>query len=206
VKVNCAAIPGGLLESELFGHERGAFTGAMSSRAGRFELANHGTLFLDEVGELPLELQPKLLRVLQEHEFARLGSTRTLHADVRLIAATNRDLDDLVREQKFRSVLYYRLNVFPFPIPPLRERPEDIPPLVRHYVQRFSSRLGKTIDTIPPETMEVIAYADSVVLDTNQHFRPQAMLRIRISHARGLDQPEGPPRRTGPEGYPGDAA
>ena len=156
VKVNCAAIPGGLIESELFGHERGAFTGAISSRIGRFELANHGTLFLDEIGELPLELQPKLLRVLQEHEFERLGSTRTLHADVRLIAATNRDLEALVREQKFRSDLYYRLNVFPLRIPPLRERPEDIPPLVRHYVQQFSSRLGKTIDTIPPETMDTL--------------------------------------------------
>jgi formate hydrogenlyase transcriptional activator len=156
VKVNCAVIPGGLIESELFGHERGAFTGAISSRIGRFEFANHGTLFLDEIGELPLELQPKLLRVLQEHEFERLGSTRTLHTDVRLIAATNRDLEALVREQKFRSDLYYRLNVFPLRIPPLRERPEDIPPLVRHYVQQFSSRLGKTIDTIPPETMDTL--------------------------------------------------
>jgi formate hydrogenlyase transcriptional activator len=156
VKVNCAAIPSGLLESELFGHERGAFTGAISSRNGRFELANHGTLFLDEIGELPLELQPKLLRVLQEHEFERLGSTRSLHIDVRLIAATNRDLEVLVREEKFRSDLYYRLNVFPVRIPPLRARPEDIPLLVRHYVQQFSRRLGKTIDTIPSETMNTL--------------------------------------------------
>jgi formate hydrogenlyase transcriptional activator len=156
VKVNCAAIPATLLESELFGHERGAFTGAVASRVGRFELANHGALFLDEIGELPLELQPKLLRVLQEHEFERLGSTRTLHVDVRLIAATNRDLDELIQEHKFRSDLYYRLNVFPIYIPPLRERPEDIPPLVRHYVQHFSSRLGKTIDTIPAETMDTL--------------------------------------------------
>ena len=156
VKVNCAAIPATLLESELFGHERGAFTGAIASRVGRFELANHGTLLLDEIGELPLELQPKLLRVLQEHEFERLGSTRTLHVDVRLIAATNRDLDELIQEHKFRSDLYYRLNVFPIYIPPLRERPEDIPPLVRHYVQQFSSRLGKTIDTIPAETIDTL--------------------------------------------------
>jgi formate hydrogenlyase transcriptional activator len=158
VKVNCAAIPATLLESELFGHERGAFTGAVASRMGRFEVANHGTLFLDEIGELPVELQPKLLRVLQEHEFERLGSTRTLHVDVRLIAATNRDLDELIQEHKFRSDLYYRLNVFPIYIPPLRERPEDIPPLVRHYVKHFSSRLGKAIDTIPVETMDTLVH------------------------------------------------
>ena len=156
VKVNCAAIPGSLLESELFGHERGAFTGAIASRAGRFELANHGTIFLDEIGELPLELQPKLLRVLQEREFERLGSTRTLHTDARLIAATNRDLDEMIRENQFRSDLYYRLNVFPIRIPPLRERPEDIPLLVRHYVRQFSRRLGKNIDVIPPETMDAL--------------------------------------------------
>jgi formate hydrogenlyase transcriptional activator len=156
VKLNCAAIPGPLLESELFGHERGAFTGAISSRVGRFELANHGTIFLDEIGDLPLELQPKLLRVLQEHEFERLGSTRTLHTDARLIAATNRDLEEMIREGKFRSDLYYRLNVFPIRIPPLRERPEDIPLLVRHYVGQFSRRLGKNIDVIPPETMEAL--------------------------------------------------
>ena len=156
VKVNCAAIPGTLLESELFGHERGAFTGAVASRMGRFEIANHGTLFLDEIGELPLELQPKLLRVLQEQEFERLGSTRTVHTDVRLIAATNRDLAELIRERKFRSDLYYRLNVFPIYIPPLRERPEDIPVLARHYVQQFGLRLGKSIDTIPPETMDTL--------------------------------------------------
>ena len=123
---------------------------------GRFELANHGTIFLDEIGDLPLELQPKLLRVLQEHEFERLGSTRTLHTDARLIAATNRDLEEMIREGKFRSDLYYRLNVFPIRIPPLRERPEDIPLLARHYVRQFSRRLGKNIDVIPPETMDAL--------------------------------------------------
>jgi len=156
VKLNCAAIPTGLLESEMFGHEKGAFTGAIAQRIGRFELANHGTMFLDEIGEIPLELQPKLLRVLQEREFERLGSARTLRTDARLIAATNRDLETLVKEQKFRSDLYYRLNVFPVRVPALRERPEDIPLLVRHFVQQFSRRLGKTIDAIPAETMSAL--------------------------------------------------
>src|ERR1700733_12720115 len=156
VKLNCAAIPTGLLESELFGHEKGAFTGAIMQRVGRFELANRGTIFLDEVGEIPLELQPKLLRVLQEREFERLGSTRTLRSDARLIAATNRDLEAMANEQKFRSDLYYRLNVFPVRVPALRERPEDIPLLVRHFVQQFSRRLGKAIDAIPAETMTAL--------------------------------------------------
>ena len=156
VKLNCAAIPRDLLESELFGHERGAFTGAISQRVGRFELAHRGTIFLDEIGEIPPELQPKLLRVLQEREFERLGSTRTLRSDARLIAATNRDLDVMVDEQKFRSDLYYRLNVFPIRVPALRERREDIPLLVRHFVQQFSQRNNRVINTIPSETMEAL--------------------------------------------------
>ena len=156
VKLNCAAIPTGLLESELFGHEKGAFTGAISQRVGRFELAHRGTIFLDEIGEIPLELQPKLLRVLQEREFERLGSTRTLRTDARLIAATNRDLKAMVDEQKFRSDLYYRLNVFPIRVPALRERREDIPLLVRHFVQQFSQRNNREINSIPSETMEAL--------------------------------------------------
>jgi formate hydrogenlyase transcriptional activator len=157
VKLNCAAIPTGLLESELFGHEKGAFTGAIAQRAGRFELAHGGTLFLDEVGDIPLELQSKLLRVLQEQEFERLGSTRTIRVDVRLIAATNRDLVSMVADKQFRSDLYYRLNVFPIVNPPLRDRQEDIVPLVRYFTQKFSRLMKKRIDTIPSEAMTLLS-------------------------------------------------
>jgi formate hydrogenlyase transcriptional activator len=156
VKLNCAAIPLDLLESELFGHEKGAFTGAIAQKIGRFELADKGTLFLDEVGDIPQALQPKLLRVLQEQEFERLGSTRTHHVDVRVVAATNRDLTEMVKRREFRSDLYYRLNVFPILLPPLRERREDIPALVTHFVETFGRRMSKKIEHVPPETMSAL--------------------------------------------------
>jgi formate hydrogenlyase transcriptional activator len=156
VRINCAAIPSGLLESELFGHERGAFTGALMQKKGRFELADEGSLFLDEIGDIPLELQPKLLRAVQEQEFERLGSARTIRVNVRMIAATHRNLSGMIREGKFREDLYYRLNVFPVAIPPLRERREDIPLLVNYFVSKLSRQMGRQIKTIPPRTMELL--------------------------------------------------
>jgi formate hydrogenlyase transcriptional activator len=156
VKVNCAAIPAGLLESELFGHERGAFTGAVNSHVGRFALADRGTLFLDEIGDMPLELQAKMLRVLQEREFEAVGSTRTTRVDVRVVAATNQDLKQMARDREFREDLYYRLNVFPIYLPPLRERKADIPDLVEYFVQQFAASMGKSIESIPEETMRFL--------------------------------------------------
>ena len=160
VKLNCAAIPAALLESELFGHERGAFTGAIAQTMGRFQQADNGTLFLDEIGDLPLELQPKLLRALQEQEFERLGCGRTIRVNVRVVAATNQDLAQMVSARQFRADLYYRLNVIPIFLPPLRERPDDIPQLVEHFVQKYSARLNKPIDTIPGEVMELLRCHD----------------------------------------------
>ena len=160
IKLNCAAIPAGLLESELFGHERGAFTGALTQRIGRLQLANRGTLFLDEIGDLPLELQPKPLRALQEQEFERLGSSQTIRVDVRIVAATNHSLAQMVDERKFRADLYYRLNVFPVMLPALRDRVDDIPALVRHFVRVFAARMHKQIDGIPEHVMDVLQRHD----------------------------------------------
>jgi DNA-binding NtrC family response regulator len=189
VKLNCAAIPSGLLESELFGHEKGAFTGAVAQKVGRFELANGGTLFLDEVGDIPLELQPKLLRVLQEQEFERLGSTRTIQVDVRLVAATNRDLAQMAAQKQFREDLYFRLNVFPIRIPPLRERAGDIPLLVRHFVEKYAQRMNKRIETIPEEAMTALCrYTWPGNIRELQNFieravilTPDSVLKIQIS-------------------------
>ena len=160
VKVNCAAIPASLLESELFGHEKGSFTGAVAQKIGRFELAHQGTLFLDEIGEMPLELQPKLLRAIQDQEFERVGGNRTIRTDVRFVAATNRDLKAMVEEGKFRADLYYRLHVFPLNVPPLRERREDIPLLTRYFVQKHAERMGRNIDTIPTSVMDALTNYD----------------------------------------------
>jgi formate hydrogenlyase transcriptional activator len=197
IKVNCAAIPLGLLESELFGHERGAFTGAIVRKIGRFELAHKGTLFLDEVGDIPPELQPKLLRVLQEQEFERLGSTRTQHVDVRLVAATNVNLGQLVAEKKFRSDLYYRLNVFPIVVPPLRERRGDIPILVHHFSNKYARRMGRKIESIPKEAMDALSrYAWPGNIRELQNLMERAVLLSTGSSLRvplgeivaGLDQ------------------
>jgi formate hydrogenlyase transcriptional activator len=160
VKVNCAAMPAGLLESELFGHERGAYTGAMNQAIGRFERAHTGTLFLDEIGDLPIDLQPKLLRVLQEKEFERLGSSRTMRVDVRVVAATNQDLPLMVKERKFRADLFYRLNVFPIMLPPLRDRQTDIPALVHHFVEKFAGSMNRCVNHIPNEIMEALCKHD----------------------------------------------
>src|SRR5262249_15502538 len=176
VKVNCAAMPVGLLESELFGHERGAFTGAINSHVGRFALADRGTLFLDEIGDMPLELQPKLLRVLQEREFEAVGSTRTTRVDVRVVAATNQDLKQMVHDGEFRGDLYYRLNAFPIYLPPLRERKADIPELVEYFVQQFAASMDKTIETIPEETMCSIV----------SHYWPGNIRELQNYIARGV--------------------
>ncbi len=187
IKVNCAAIPLGLLESELFGHERGAFTGAVAQRLGRFELADKGSLFLDEVGDIPLELQPKLLRVLQEREFERLGGTCTIKTNVRLIAATHRNLAQMVSEEKFREDLFYRLNVFPITLPALRDRPEDIPLLIWHYTNKYARQFNRQIETIPPEAMEsMVSYSWPGNIRELQNFIERAVI---LSHGSVLEPP-----------------
>src|SRR4029077_17015640 len=187
VKFNCTAIPAGLLESELFGHERGAFTSAIARRLGRFELANTGTLFLDEIGDLPLDLQPKLLRVLEEQAFERIGSTQTIRTDVRVIAATNRPLEELVEAGEFRADLFYRLNVFPIDLPPLRERTEDIPPLVRHFVAHHARNVGRRIDAISPDVIDtLVRYPWPGNVRELQHVLHRAVI---LSHGGSLELP-----------------
>src|SRR5580692_10432932 len=195
VAVNCAAIPSALLESELFGHERGAFTGAVAQTTGRFQAADRGTLFLDEIGDLPLELQPKLLRALQEKQIERLGGGRTFQVDVRVVAATNQDLWAMVQEKKFRADLYYRLNVFPIMLPPLRERGDDIPLLIEHFVEKFARRQGKSIAEIPDEVMESLRHYDwpgnirelqnvierAVIMTTGSVLTPQATAHLTLN-------------------------
>ena len=189
VPVNCAAIPHDLLESEMFGHERGAFTGAIARKVGRFEIADKGTLFLDEVGDIPLELQPKLLRVLQEQEFERLGGTRSIRTDVRLIAATNRDLNKMVEQGQFRADLYYRLNVFPIMIPPLRERREDIPILVRYFVDKYAKAMNRKIERIPASVMDaIVRYSWPGNIRELQNFMERAVI---LSEGQVLRPPMG---------------
>jgi formate hydrogenlyase transcriptional activator len=198
VKVNCAAIPSGLLESELFGHEKGAFTGAVARKLGRLELADRGTLFLDEIGEIPLDLQPKLLRVLQDQEFERLGGTQTLKVDFRLVAATNRDLLNSVNRREFRSDLYYRLNVFPLRSPPLRERREDIPLLIEHFVRKYASRMNKSILSIPAKTMETLvqwAWPGNIrelenFVERSVILTPGPVLQVPLSELHAEPEPE----------------
>ena len=203
VAINCAAIPAALLESELFGHERGAFTGAVTHRLGRFQAADRGTLFLDEIGELPIELQPKLLRVLQEQEFERLGSSQTTRVDVRIVAATNQDLDQMVAERRFRMDLYYRLNVFPITLPPLRERAGDIPLLVGHFLRTFAQRHGKSIEFIPDDVMTALEGHDwPGNIRELQNFIERSVvmtrgpgLRAPVAELRRQEMPVAGPRR-----------
>ena len=199
VRMNCAAIPSGLLESELFGHEKGAFTGALMQKKGRFELADHGSLFLDEIGDISLELQPKLLRAVQEQEFERLGSARTIRVDVRMIAATHRDLSQMIREGKFREDLFYRLNVFPIEIPPLRERPQDIPLLVNYFASKLSQRMRKQIKAIPKRAMEILTncpwqgnvrelanFIERAVILSHGDELEVPVAELQASHSRGV--------------------
>jgi len=193
VTLNCAALPPGLLENELFGHEKGAFTGALAQRIGRFELANTGTLFLDEIGDLPLELQPKLLRVLQEHTFERLGSSRTLRSNVRLVAATHRDLLAMVHQGTFREDLYYRLHIFPLTVPPLRERRDDIPVLVRHFAQQYAHQMHKRIEHLPAEAMAALVHYD---WPGNVRELQNVIARAVILSSNGVLCPQVPARST----------